>query len=120
MQCLRSQDSKFSWYTIKAYYYISKIDRGLNFSKSKITRELKRNSIDGYYSPEYAEIQTTSRDINKRTIKKLNNKIKLLIGKRLRENLSQEQIARRLKKYKIITISYKTIYRCIYKNKSME
>ena len=41
-------------------YYISKIDRVLNFSKSKIPREVKRNSSYSYYSPEYAEIQTTS------------------------------------------------------------
>ena len=109
-------------YQIFAYkqenYSISKIARVLDFNKSTISRELKRNSSEGYYSPEYAEIQATSRDINKRTNKKLNNKIKLLIGKKLRENWSPEQIAGRLKKDKIITISHETIYRYIYKNQS--
>ena len=99
-------------------YSISKIAIVLDFNKSTISRELKINSSDGYYSPEYAEIQATSRDINKRTNKKLNNKIKLLIGKKLRENWSPEQIAGRLKKDKIITISHETIYRYIYKNQS--
>ena len=109
-------------YQIFAYkqenYSISKIARVLDFNKSTISREIKRNSSEGYYSPEYAEIQATSRDINKRTNKKLNNKIKLLIGKKLRENWSPEQIAGRLKKDKIITISHETIYRYIYKNQS--
>jgi IS30 family transposase len=107
-------------YQIFAYkqenYSISKIARVLNFNKSTISRELKRNSSNGYYSPECAEIQAVSRDIKKRTNKKLDNKIKLLIGKRLRDSWSPEQIAGRLKKDKIITISHETIYRYIYKN----
>ncbi|NQY52906.1 MAG: IS30 family transposase [Campylobacteraceae bacterium] len=107
-------------YQIFAYkeenYSISKIARVLDFNKSTISREIKRNSSDGYYSPEYAEIQAASRDIKKRTNKKLNNKIKLLIGKKLRENWSPEQIAGKLKKDKIANISHETIYRYIYKN----
>ncbi|NQY54586.1 MAG: helix-turn-helix domain-containing protein [Campylobacteraceae bacterium] len=56
---------------------MSKIARILNFNKSTISRDLKRNSCYGYYSPEYAEIQAASRDINKRTNKKLNKKINI-------------------------------------------
>ncbi len=107
-------------YQIFAYkqenYSLSKIARVLNFNKSTISRELKRNSSNGYYNPEYAEIQTAARDINKRTNKKLSNKIKLIIGKKLRKNWSPEQIAGRLKKDKIVNISHETIYRYIYKN----
>jgi IS30 family transposase len=107
-------------YQIFAYkqenYSISKIARVLDFNKSTISRELMRNSKDGYYSPEYAEIQTISRDKNKRTNKKLTNKVKLLISKYLKQNWSPEQIAGRLKKDKIIVLSHETIYRYIYSN----
>ena len=61
-------------YQIFAYkkqnYSISKIAKILEFNKSTISRELKRNSKNGYYSPEYAEIISVSRDKNKRTNKK--------------------------------------------------
>ena len=71
-------------YQIFAYkqenYSISKIAKVLGYNKSTISRELKRNTKDGYYSPEYAQIEATSRDKNKRTNKKLTNKIKLLIS----------------------------------------
>jgi len=107
-------------YQIFAYkkqnYSISKIAKILEFNKSTISRELKRNSKNGYYSPEYAEIISVSRDKNKRTNKKLTNKVKLYIGKKLKENWSPEQISGRLKKDKIISISHETIYRYIYKN----
>lgn len=68
-------------YQIFAYkqenYSISKIADILGFNKSTISSELTHNTKDGYYSPEYAEILTTARDQNKRTNKKLTNKIKL-------------------------------------------
>ena len=107
-------------YQIFAYkqenYSISKIANVLGFHKSTISRELKRNTKDNYYSPEYAEILSVSRDKNKRTNKKLTNKVKLLISKYLKANWSPEQISGRLKKDKIINISHETIYRYIYKN----
>lgn len=107
-------------YQIFAYkkqnYSISKIAEILEFNKSTISRELKRNSKNGYYSPEYAEIISVSRDKNKRTNKKLTNKVKLLISKYLKQNWSPEQISGRLEKDKIINISHETIYRYIYKN----
>ena len=107
-------------YQIFAYkqenYSISKIANVLGYSKSTISRELKRNTKDSYYSPEYAEILSVSRDKNKRSNKKLTNKVKLLISKYLKQNWSPEQISGRLKKDKIISISHETIYRYIYKN----
>ena len=107
-------------YQIFAYkqenYSISKIANVLGYSKSTISRELKRNTKDSYYSPEYAEILSVSRDKNKRTNKKLTNKVKLIISKYLKQNWSPEQISGRLKKDKIISISHETIYRYIYKN----
>jgi IS30 family transposase len=107
-------------YQIFAYkqenYSISKIANILGFNKSTISRELKRNSKNGYYSPEYAEILSVSRDKNKRSNKKLTNKVKLLISKYLKQSWSPEQISGRLKKDKIIHISHETIYRYIYKN----
>jgi len=107
-------------YQIFAYkqenYSISKIARVLNFNKSTISREIKRNSTNGYYNPENAEIKCVSRDKNKRRNKKLRNKVKLLISKYLKQSWSPEQIAGRLKKDKIISLSHETIYRYIYKN----
>ena len=107
-------------YQIFAYkkqnYSISKIAKILEFNKSTISRELKRNSKNGYYSPEYAEIKSVSGDKNKRTNKKLTNKVKLYISKKLKQNWFPEQISGRLKKDKIISISHETIYRYIYMN----
>jgi IS30 family transposase len=101
-------------------YSISKIARVLDFNTSTISRELMCNSKDRYYSPEYAQMQTTSRDKNKRTNKKLSNKVKLLISKYLKQNWSPEQIAGRLKKDKITIISHKIYIDTYTRTKDME
>ena len=107
-------------YQIFAYkqedYTQSKIAELIKVSKSTISRELKRNSINGCYSAEHAHTKAVSRDKFKHRYKKLTNKLKLKIGKMLRDGLSPDQLAGRLKKQKIVDISYETVYRYIYAN----
>ena len=107
-------------YQIFAYkeenYTQSKIAELIGVSKSTISRELKRNSHNGYYSAEDAHIKAVSRDKFKSRYKKLTNKLKLKIGTMLRDGLSPDQLVGRLKKQKIANISYETVYRYIYAN----
>ena len=53
-------------YQIFAYkeenYTLSKIAELIGVNKSTISRELNRNSTNGYYSPESAQIVASSRD----------------------------------------------------------
>ena len=85
-------------------------------NKSTVSRELKRNSTNGYYSPESAQIKATSRDKFKIGYKKLTNKLKLKIGKMLKKSWSPEQLVVRLKRDAKINISHETIYKYIYAN----
>jgi IS30 family transposase len=107
-------------YQIFAYknenYNQTQIANILGVSKSTISREYKRNSINDYYSPEQAHIQAVRRDKFKVRYKKLTNKIKLEIGKLLRLGDSPEQLVGKLKKDKIANISHETVYRYIYAN----
>ena len=101
-------------YQIFAYknenYTQSKIAKLIGVSKSTISRELKRNSNNGYYSAEKAHIKAVSRDKFKHRYKKLTNKLKIKIGKMLRDGFSPDQLVGRLRKQNIANISYKTVY----------
>ena len=107
-------------YQIFAYknenYTITKIAELIGVNKSTISRELKRNSENNYYSAESAQIKASSRDKFKIRYKKLTNKLKLKIGKMLREGYSPTQLAGRLRLKNKISLSYETIYRYIYVN----
>jgi transposase, IS30 family len=107
-------------YQIFAYknenYTITKIAELIGVNKSTISRELKRNSQNNYYSAESAQIKASTRDKFKTRYKKLTNKLKLKIGKMLREGYSPTQLAGRLKLKNKISLSYETIYRYIYSN----
>ena len=107
-------------YQIFAYknenYTQSKIAELIGVNKSTISRELKRNSKNNYYSADDAHIKAVSRDKFKYRYRKLTNTLKLKIGKMLRDGLSPEQLVGRLKKEKLANISYETVYRYIYAN----
>lgn len=107
-------------YQIFAYkqenYSLSKIAELIGVNKSTVSRELQRNSTNGYYSPEQAQIQSVSRDKFKQRYKKLTNKLKLKIGKMLKKSWSPEQLSGRLQRDTKINISHETIYRYIYSN----
>ena len=107
-------------YLIFAYknenYTITKIAELISVNKSTVSRELKRNSANNYYSAEQAQIKASTRDKFKNRYKKLTNKLKLKIGKMLRAGYSPDQLVGRLKKNNIADISYETVYRYIYDN----
>jgi len=107
-------------YQIFAYkeenYSLSKIAELIGVNKSTVSRELKRNSTNGYYSPESAHIQSVSRDKFKPRYKKLTNTLKLKIGKMLKKSWSPVQLSGRLQRDTKIKISHETIYRYIYSN----
>lgn len=109
-------------YQIFAYkqenYSLSKIAELIGVNKSTVSRELHRNSKNGHYSPEFAQIQSVSRDKFKQRYKKLTNKLKLKIGKMLKKSWSPEQLSGRLKRDTKVSISHETIYRYIYQNQS--
>jgi len=107
-------------YQIFAYkqenYSLSKIAELIGVNKSTVSRELNRNSINNYYSPEQAQIEATSRDKYKKRYHKLTKKLKLKIGKLLREGLSPEQLVGRIYLKHKISLSYETVYRYVYSN----
>ncbi len=102
---------------IKQNLSITQIANNIGVHKSTISRELKRNSSDGYYSPEQASIKCFLRHRYKNKAVKLNKSIQKYIRVHLRLDYSPEQIAGRLKLDKDISISHETIYQYIYKNK---
>ena len=95
----------------------SEIAKLLGRSRSSISREFKRNSIDGEYFPCDAHSAYLYRRRNCKPNKKLNNPVIFELVKNLFLNhqWSPEQISARIRlenfKY---TISYNTIYRGIY------
>jgi len=107
-------------YQIFAYkqenYSQSKIAELIGVNKSTISRELKRNSVNDYYSAEQAQIEASSRDKFKKRHKKLTNKLKLRIGKLLREGFSPVQLVGRIYLKHKILLSHETVYRYIYAN----
>jgi IS30 family transposase len=107
-------------YQIFAYknenYTITKIAELIGVNKSTISRELKRNCVNNYYSAEQAHIKTITRTKFKQRYKKLTNKLKLKIGKMLREGYSPTQLTGRLKLKNKISLSHETVYRYIYSN----
>ena len=107
-------------YQIFAYkqenYSLSKIAELIGVNKSTVSRELNRNSINNYYSPEQAQIEATTRDKFKKRYHKLTKKLKLRIGKLLREGLSPEQLVGRIYLKHKISLSYETVYRYVYSN----
>jgi len=109
-------------YQIFAYkqenYTLSKIAELIGVNKSTVSRELKRNSQNNYYSAEHAQIQASCRDKFKSRYKKLTNKLKLRIGKLLREGLSPEQLVGRIYLKHKIVLSHETVYRYVYSNQN--
>lgn len=119
---------KFKQLTLKQRYQISAYKEAgytqkyiaelLNVSASTISRELRRNLIDGKYIAEEAEVLSYKRHLHKHKYIKLNNKVKNYIKKKLKEDWSPEQIAGVMKKEKLDWVSHETIYQYIYHNKS--
>ena len=88
----------------------------IGVSKSTVSRELSRNSENNYYSAETAQIKASTRNKFKVRYKKLTNKLKIKIGKMLREGYSPTQLVGRLQLKNKVLLSYETVYRYIYAN----
>lgn len=89
----------------------------LDRNKSTISRELKRNSINGKYIPSIADNRYHKRRENCKPKYKLNNPtlFNLVQDKFLNHQWSPEEISGRLKiENSKLSISYNTIYRGIY------
>lgn len=87
----------------------------LGRNKSSISRELKRNMVNGFYSPSRAQnsYNNNKARCGRRNILENNSKLKEAIAEGLKEDWSPEQIAGRFKREKRFDISFKTIYRAI-------
>jgi IS30 family transposase len=95
-------------------YSKSKIALKLSRSRSTITREIKRNTVNGEYSPSIAQEVYQHRKSNCGTKNKLNDSVLLIdIQEKLELGWSPEQISGRAKLDNKYEVSFKTIYRAI-------
>lgn len=94
----------------------SKIAKTLGVHRSKITRELNRNSEGEAYSPEQAQRKTENR--RKRPLaKKMSPDMIAIIEEKLKMDLSPVQISGWLKRHGKEYVSYETIYKHIWADK---
>ena len=91
------------------------IAKNLGVHRSTIYREINRNSIDGYYKAEYAQIQTRLRYQRKTKNLKITRRYQKYILKHLKQGWSPEQISGRMPIDGLSSLSHETIYRFIYK-----
>jgi IS30 family transposase len=97
------------------------IARRIGKDRSSVGREINRNSIDGEYRPNKAQILYSTRKKNCGASKKLENSILLLdIQDKLKEGWTPEQISGRAKDSGSFNISFKTIYLAIKKGLLLE
>jgi IS30 family transposase len=108
---------------VKRYQILALLKEGMNYtqiannigvSKSTISREINRNSIDGKYNPDEAEVLVFKRHKYKPKYIKLTKSVEKAIRKYLKKKWTPEQIAYSLK----LNISHETIYKYIYTNKA--
>jgi len=108
---------------VKRYQILALLKEGMNYtqiannigiSKSTISREIRRNSINSKYNPDEAEVLVFKRHKYKPKYIKLTKLIEKIIRKYLKKKWTPEQISYSLK----LDISHKTIYQYIYTNKA--
>lgn len=94
---------------------INKIANILNRNKGSVSRELKRNSINGEYSPFKAQenYKQNKQRCGRKNKLLTNTNLKIAVLHALEEDWSPEQIHGRLKMENSFKISFKTIYRAI-------
>jgi IS30 family transposase len=114
---LREREKLFGWK--KESLSLREIARRLGRDVSTISRELKRNAPPirkGYYLPARAQVRALKRNTNSRTRARLKSpEIRSFVLRKLKQDLSPEQIAGRLKDEKpSLGISHEAIYQFIY------
>ena len=102
---------------IKEGFNYTQIANNIGYSKSTISREIKRNSINNNYHPDSASIETFTRHKNKPKFIKITKIVKKHINRYLKKDWTPEQVAGYLKLNNIANISHEAIYKYIYKNK---
>ena len=92
----------------------AEIARKIGKDRSNIGREIKRNTIDGKYSPFKAQLAYQERKKKCGAKNVLKESILLIdIQEKLEKSWTPEQISERAKLDKLYNISFKTIYRAI-------
>lgn len=91
----------------------------VGISQSVVCRELKRNSVDGYYEPEQAQ---KNHNLRRSLASSVPRKLRPDLTDRIKTMLSQtdaspEQISGRLRYEELVSISPEAIYRFIWKDK---
>jgi IS30 family transposase len=114
---LREREKLYGWK--KAGLSLRETARRLGRDVSTLSRELKRNAPPlrtGYYLPARAQVRALKRSIKSRTRARLKSpEIRGYVRRKLRQDLSPEQIAGRLKSDKPgLDISHEAIYQFIY------
>ena len=100
---------------LQAKLSVSEVARHLNFHKSTIYRELKRNSSSSNtYKPSYAHKTALKRYRASRSSYKIKGDLEVLVSDLLDEGLSPEQISGRLNLEYGKIISHSAIYLFIY------
>lgn len=94
----------------------SEIARTLGRHRSTISRELQRNTRDGWYRPFEADEQTRGRRYRSRRNWQFSDADWKLVRERLEELWSPEQIAGRLDALGLLRISHETIYRYVWED----
>ena len=122
---------KYKHLTLEQRYHISALKKAgfsqksiameIKVSDATISRELKRNSSTQRksYSANNAHKVSTARRMyaSRKSNKKMDGKLKIVIAKYLREDWSPEQISTRLKLENIANISYVRIYHFVEQDK---
>lgn len=94
---------------------ISETARVLRRDPSTVSRELRRNAkSDGWYRPADADDSARWRRSRSRRNRRFNDEQWALVLVGLKEDWSPDQIAGRLKRWGVLSISYETIYRYIW------
>jgi len=113
--------------TLQKRYHISalrksgmsqkEIAKEVGVHPSTISRELKRNSIEGVYNAEKAQIKTVLRHKQKKKATVWTPSTERYVREKLKLDWSPEQISGRMKREGKRAISHESIYRYIYANK---
>lgn len=118
---LNSQDRFKIYYLLLDGFCQSEIARQLNFHRSTISREIKRNSNKHGYTPGLADKVAVDRRYHKRSNFTVYPWLKEYVVYCLKAGWSPEQISGRLRlKYGKSVIAHETIYRFIYSDEGAE
>ncbi len=112
------EERYFIYQSLKSNKSYSEIATILNRSRSTISREVNRNSIDGYYNYEIAQKQSIIRRKLARKHIRFTPEMKSRVIELLKRYFSPEQIYGRLKLEGIDIVSPEWIYQFIWKDKS--